>query len=105
MAEGNTPLVGTPGGCCARGRPAPLATPSLRLSAWRPVGRAPTLPMSSRTAFHAILDPTPSLALTLGSIRSPTILMHRDLKAITVFLASTATPRPGGLPYLDAVLP
>src|SRR2546428_685625 len=30
--------------------------------------------------------------------------MHRDLYAITVFLASTATPRPGGLPYLDAVL-
>src|SRR6266852_9138049 len=35
----------------------------------------------------------------------PTMVMHRDLKAITVFLASTATPRRGGLPYLDAVLP
>src|SRR5438132_4216033 len=28
-----------------------------------------------------------------------------DVKAITVFLASTATPERGGLPYLDAVLP
>src|SRR5439155_2251069 len=28
-----------------------------------------------------------------------------DLTAITVFLASTATPERGGLPYLDAVLP
>jgi hypothetical protein len=28
-----------------------------------------------------------------------------DLYAITVFLASTAPPRPSGLPYLDAVLP
>src|SRR5438094_8510023 len=28
-----------------------------------------------------------------------------DLKGITVFLASTATPDRGGLPYLDAVLP
>ena len=28
-----------------------------------------------------------------------------DLKAITVFLAATATPERGGLPYLDAVLP
>src|SRR6266849_8202993 len=35
----------------------------------------------------------------------PTMVMHRDLKAIPVFLASTATPRRGGLPYLDAVLP
>src|SRR3989442_14297112 len=32
-------------------------------------------------------------------------LTHPDLKAITVFLASTATPQRGGLPYLDAVLP
>src|SRR2546427_4427221 len=32
-------------------------------------------------------------------------LTHPDLKAITVFLASTATPERGGLPYLDAVLP
>src|SRR5436309_15507657 len=28
-----------------------------------------------------------------------------DVKAITLFLASTATPERGGLPYLDAVLP
>ena len=32
-------------------------------------------------------------------------LSHPDLKAITVFLASTATPERGGLPSLDAVLP
>src|SRR5881296_2336935 len=38
-------------------------------------------------------------------MRAPTIVMHRDLYAITVFLASTAPPRPSGLPYLDAVLP
>src|SRR5213082_105770 len=35
----------------------------------------------------------------------PTMLSHPDVKAITVFLASTATPERGGLPYLDAVLP
>src|SRR5947208_12634337 len=35
----------------------------------------------------------------------PTKVSDPDLKAITLFLASTATPRPGGLPYLDAVLP
>src|SRR5213595_2801679 len=35
----------------------------------------------------------------------PTRVTHPDLKAITVFLASTATPQRGGLPYLDAVLP
>src|SRR5437867_4601275 len=35
----------------------------------------------------------------------PTKVRDRDLKAITIFLASTATPRRGGLPYLDAVLP
>ena len=33
------------------------------------------------------------------------IASHPDLKAITVFLAATATPQRGGLPYLDAVLP
>src|SRR5438876_11707917 len=38
-------------------------------------------------------------------MRDPTRVTHRDLKAITVFLASTATPARGGLPYLDAVLP
>src|SRR6266849_3842183 len=35
----------------------------------------------------------------------PARVSHPDLKAITVFLASTATSRRGGLPYLDAVLP
>src|SRR6058998_1481797 len=35
----------------------------------------------------------------------PTKVRDRDLKAITIFLASTATPKRGGLPYLDAVLP
>jgi hypothetical protein len=38
-------------------------------------------------------------------MRAPTRVSDRDLKAITVFLASTATPLRGGLPYLDAVLP
>src|SRR5258708_15925127 len=36
---------------------------------------------------------------------SPTSVSHPDVKAITVFLASTATPERSGLPYLDAVLP
>src|SRR6059036_3953421 len=35
----------------------------------------------------------------------PTKVSDPDVKAITVFLASTATPERGGLPYLDAVLP
>src|SRR3989441_2405011 len=35
----------------------------------------------------------------------PTRVTDRDVKAITVFLASTTTPARGGLPYLDAVLP
>ena len=35
----------------------------------------------------------------------PTSVSAPDLKAITVFVASTATPARGGLPYLDAVLP
>src|SRR5882724_10657225 len=35
----------------------------------------------------------------------PTSVSHPDLKAITLFLASTGTPERGGLPYLDAVLP
>src|SRR3989441_13293351 len=35
----------------------------------------------------------------------PTRVTDRDVKAITVFLASTATPARGGLTYLDAVLP
>ena len=35
----------------------------------------------------------------------PTNVSAPDVKAITAFLASTATPERGGLPYLDAVLP
>src|SRR5207249_1430358 len=35
----------------------------------------------------------------------PTSVSHPDVKAITVFVASTATPARGGLVYLDAVLP
>jgi len=35
----------------------------------------------------------------------PTRVSHPDVKALTVFVASTATPERGGLPYLDAVLP
>ena len=35
----------------------------------------------------------------------PTKVSDPDLKAITIFLASTATPERGGLAYLDAVLP
>jgi len=38
-------------------------------------------------------------------MRDPTNVSHPDLKAITVFLAATATPERGGLTYLDAVLP
>src|SRR5437879_11715556 len=38
-------------------------------------------------------------------MRAPTMVSDRHLKAITVFLASTATLERGGLPYLDAVLP
>src|SRR5881396_2205433 len=38
-------------------------------------------------------------------MRDPTKVSHPDVTAITVFLASTATPERGGLPYLDAVLP
>src|SRR5438132_7900546 len=38
-------------------------------------------------------------------MRAPTKVSAPDLKAITVFLASTATPARGGLLYLDAVLP
>jgi len=36
---------------------------------------------------------------------TPTRVTHPDLKAVTVFLAATATPARGGLMYLDAVLP
>src|SRR6266436_693786 len=35
----------------------------------------------------------------------PTSVSDPDLKAITLVLASTATPERGGLPYPDAVLP
>src|SRR5207249_7987158 len=38
-------------------------------------------------------------------MRDPTKVSHPDLKAVTVFLAATATPARGGLTYLDAVLP
>jgi hypothetical protein len=38
-------------------------------------------------------------------MRAPTKVSAPDLKAITLFLASTATPERSGLPYLDAVLP
>src|SRR5207249_4664079 len=38
-------------------------------------------------------------------MRDPTSVSHPDVKALTVFIASTATPERGGLPYLDAVLP
>ena len=38
-------------------------------------------------------------------MRDPTKVSAPDLKALTVLLASTATPERGGLPYLDAVLP
>jgi hypothetical protein len=37
-------------------------------------------------------------------MRDPTRVSHRDLKAVTVFLASTSTPQRGGLAYLDATL-
>src|SRR6266478_3708059 len=62
--------------------------------------------MSARTAFPDSLDPTTLWALraVLGPM-PPTSVSHPDVKAITVFLASTATPERGGLPYLDAVLP
>src|SRR5437773_5578992 len=38
-------------------------------------------------------------------MRDPTSVSDTDVKAITGFLASTATPERCGLPYLDAVLP
>src|SRR5438093_4567398 len=38
-------------------------------------------------------------------MRAPTTVSDPDVKAITVFLASTATPERGALPYLDALLP
>src|SRR6266581_8513465 len=62
--------------------------------------------MSARTAFPDSLDPTTLWALRAVLVpMHPTIASHPDLKAITVFLASTATPERGGLPHLDAVLP
>src|SRR5438876_8246039 len=61
--------------------------------------------MSARTAFPDSLDPTTLWALRAVLVpMHPTIASHPDLKAITVFLASTATLERGGLPYLDAVL-
>src|SRR5438132_7823271 len=38
-------------------------------------------------------------------MRDPTKVSAPDLKALTVLLASTASPERGGLAYLDAVLP
>src|SRR5437899_11117727 len=38
-------------------------------------------------------------------MRDPTTVSQCDVKPITLFLASTATPERSGLPYLDAVLP
>ena len=62
--------------------------------------------MSARTAFPDSLDPTTLWALRAVLVpMHPTIASHPDLTAITVFLASTATPERGGLAYLDAVLP
>src|SRR5438552_13614390 len=62
--------------------------------------------MSARTAFPDSLDPTTLWALRAVLVpMHPTIASHPDLKALTVFLASTATPERGGLPYLDAILP
>src|SRR5882724_8625058 len=62
--------------------------------------------MSARTAFPDSLDPTTLWALRAVLVpMHPTIASHPDLTAITVFLASTATPERRGLPYLDAVLP
>src|SRR5881396_226832 len=62
--------------------------------------------MSARTAFPDSLDPTTLWALRAVLVpMPPTSVSAPDLTAITVFLASTATPEGGGLPYLDAVLP
>src|SRR5438094_3904256 len=62
--------------------------------------------MSARTAFPDSLDPTTLWALRAVLVpMHPTIASHPDVKALTVFLASTATPERGGLTYLDAVLP
>src|SRR2546422_7730343 len=62
--------------------------------------------MSARTASPDSLDPTPLWALRAVLVpMHPTIASHPDLKAITVLLASTASPERGGLAYLDAVLP
>src|SRR2546428_14144488 len=62
--------------------------------------------MGARTAFPVSLAPTTLWALRAVLVpMHPTIASHPDVKAITVFLASTATPERGGLAYLDAVLP
>src|SRR5438094_4365199 len=62
--------------------------------------------MSARTAFPDSLDPTTLWALRAVLVpMHPTIASHPDLKAITLFLAWTATPERGGLAYLNAVLP
>src|SRR5437762_5423922 len=62
--------------------------------------------MSARTAFPDSLDPTTRWALRAVLVpMHPTIASQPDLKAITVLLASTATPERGGLTYFEAVLP
>src|SRR6266699_3597285 len=62
--------------------------------------------MSSRTASPTPLTPHRRWRYEPPwSQMQPTRVSDPDLKAITVFLASTATPERGGLPYLDAVLP
>src|SRR5437667_12188147 len=62
--------------------------------------------MSARTAFPDSLDPTTLWALRAVLVpMHPTIASHPDLKAITVLLASTASPVRVRLPYLDCVLP
>src|SRR5919198_2076380 len=72
---------------------------------------------AARAALKATLEEGPTERWTIGSndvattVRSglgpmqPARVSHPDLNAITVLLASTATPERGGLAYLDAVLP
>src|SRR5207245_5327704 len=68
--------------------------------------RGPARLCSGMTGGCLHLDPAPPFALaTALASMPPTKVSAPDVKAITVFLASTATPERGGLPYLDAVLP
>ena len=61
--------------------------------------------MRSRTAFPAFLTRAAVRVSSGTGPMTPTSVSHPDLKAVSVFLASTATPERGGLAYLDAVLP